>query len=90
MWHGYCKATSYMLDKRFVTQQFKWFKADDLSPLDVKEAVNDLKKGKSAGLDNLTCEHFKYASNNLMVLLSIVRNCMIVIDCSYPRLLTHC
>ena len=42
-----------------------------MSPFDVKETVKDMKV-KSAGLDNLTSEHFKYASDKLYVLLSIV------------------
>ena len=75
MWHGYCKdllnATSNTVNKRSVTQQCKCCKADDftVSLVDVKEAVKDLKKGKRAGLDNLTSRHFKYPSDKLYVLL---------------------
>ena len=49
-----------------------------MSLVAVKEAVKDHQKSKSAGLDNLTIEHFKYASDTLYVLLSIVINCMII------------
>jgi hypothetical protein len=45
---------------------------------DVAECINMLKVGKSAGLDNLFGEHFKFAHHKLHVLLSLVFNAMIV------------
>ena len=49
-----------------------------VSPLDVSSAIKDLKTGKSSGLDGITPEHYKYASENVSVLLSIVFNRMII------------
>ena len=84
MWHEYYKnllnSTTDTVNKEFVTRHFKSCNTDDftISPLDIREAIKDLKKGKSADLDNLTSKHYKYASDKLYVLLSIVLNCMIV------------
>lgn len=39
---------------------------------DVKKVFNNLKTGKSCGLDNLNSEHFIHASKKLFVLLTLV------------------
>lgn len=83
MWHDYYKkllnSTSGTDNKKFVMDQFKICNTVDfeITPVDVKEAIKDLKSGKSAGLDNLTSEHFKYASDKLYVLLCLVINSML-------------
>ena len=82
MWHDYYKtllnSTKSTVNKSYVSQQFKKCNIDDfyVSPCDVKEAVKKLKKGKSAGLDSLSSEHYMYASDKIYVLFSIVLNCM--------------
>ena len=45
---------------------------------DIKEAIKDLKPGKSAGKDNLCSEHYKYASERLHVLFTLLFNAMVV------------
>ena len=45
---------------------------------DIKRAVDDMKFGKANGLDGLTSEHFKYASEKLYVLLCICFNAMLL------------
>jgi len=83
MWCNHYKqllnSNSNTKSKSYVTRQFNLCASTDfsISSLDVKEAVKDLKKGKSPGLDNISSEHFKYASDKLYVLLSLVLNCMI-------------
>ena len=42
----------------------------NVSPIDVREAVKNLKKGKSVGFDSLSSEHYVYASD--------LFNCIIV------------
>ena len=42
------------------------------TPNQVKEAVSDLKVGKSYGYDTLYAEHFKYARHTINVLLSFI------------------
>jgi hypothetical protein len=46
--------------------------------LEVKDAIKNLKPGKAPGCDCLSSEHFKYASDRLSVLLSLIFNCMII------------
>jgi hypothetical protein len=38
---------------------------------ELQEIIQDLRCGKSAGCDGLSAEHLKYASNRLLVLLSM-------------------
>ena len=54
--------------KTYVSNQFRNCKGEDfiISPLDTRESVKDLKKGKRAGLDNVSSEHYKYTSDNRM------------------------
>jgi len=49
-----------------------------ISPITVYNAIKELKCGKSYGMDGLYSEHFKYASDNICILLSIAFNCMII------------
>jgi hypothetical protein len=46
-------------------------------PLEVKEAIHKLKKGKSVGMDTLNSEHFIYASDKIYVYLCILFNTML-------------
>ena len=46
--------------------------------VEVVEAIQHLKNGKTCGLDNLYSEHFKYGNDKLAVLLCIHFYCMIV------------
>lgn len=84
MWHDYYKkllnSSADTCNRDFVKQAFTNCVPDEflISPLDVKEAVKNLKSGKSAGLDYLTSEHFKFASDRLYILLSIVFKCMLL------------
>ena len=41
---------------------------------DICEAIKKLKSGKSPGLDKLSSENFKYASERLFVMLSLLYN----------------
>ena len=43
---------------------------------EIERAIKDLKSGKSPGHDNLSSEHFKYATHKLVVLLSLCITCM--------------
>ena len=43
-----------------------------VSPSEITEIINALPCNKSPGLDGLTSEHYKYASSQLLVLLSIL------------------
>jgi hypothetical protein len=45
---------------------------------DVKEAIKNLKKDKSPGLDGITSEHFIYAHEKVTVLLCLLFNCVTV------------
>ena len=45
--------------------------------IDVKDAIKHLKKGKAAGLDKLSAEHFMYASDRIFALLTFCYNAMI-------------
>ena len=49
-----------------------------INPAEVASAIKQLKNGKSPGLDGLSSEHIKNASQQLAVLLSISFNCMII------------
>ena len=51
---------------------------DHFSPNDVKFAIKDLKSGKSSGMDGLSAEHFKFASERLYVLFSLLFNSFLV------------
>ena len=51
---------------------------ETLSAIGVKNAIADLKLGKASGLDTLSAEHFRYASNRISVLLSLCFNAMLI------------
>ena len=53
------------------------------TPGDIEEALNDLKSGKCAGLDNIQAEHLKNASNVLTVLLQVYILCMAMLKHGY-------
>ena len=64
----------YTVNQKYVSNKFRNCEVENfiISPLDIKESVKDLQRGKNAGLDNLSSQHYKYASDNLYVLLSLV------------------
>ena len=47
---------------------------------DIIDAIRGLKNGKSAGLDKIYSEHFKFAHDNIAVLLAICFNAMLSIS----------
>ena len=51
---------------------------ETLTAVDVRNAIEDLKLCKASGLDTLSAEHFRYASNRISVLLSLCFNAMLV------------
>ena len=51
---------------------------ETLTAIGVKNAIADLKLGKASGLDTLSAEHFRYASNRISVLLSLCFNAMLI------------
>ena len=84
MWHGYYKdllnSTDDPVTEQFVRTTFDTCKQDDffITTLNIREAIKDLKKGKSVGLDNLSSEHFIYASDRLYGFLAMVFNTMLL------------
>ena len=50
---------------------------EKVSFVDVLEAIKKLKGGKSAGIDTLQSEHFKYADSTLSCLFCMVFNAML-------------
>ena len=50
----------------------------NITPKEVDNAIQQLKSGKSSGLDGLSSEYVKNASQQIAVLLSIAFNCMII------------
>ena len=56
------------------------------SALDVEQAINKLKIGKSAGTDSMQGEHFKYAHSKITGMLSMLFNAMFIhnyLPCKY-------
>ena len=51
---------------------------ETLTAIGVKNAIADLKLSKASGLDTLSAEHFRYASNRISVLLSLCFNAMLI------------
>ena len=49
-----------------------------ITAMEVSEAIKSLKNGKTAGLDNMYGEHYKYAHNKIHVLLALLFNAMII------------
>ena len=47
-------------------------------PNDIKIAIKDIKMGKTCGIDGIYGEHFKYASDKIQVLLSLLFNAMVI------------
>ena len=83
MWHHYFKnllnSSSDFKYREFVLQRFKHCDSSvfNVTASEIREAVKLLKKGKSAGLDNLTGEHLIYVCDKLFILLSMCINSMI-------------
>ena len=71
------KYVSNVTDKQFVEDRINCISDHHITtPGDIEEALNDLKSGKCAGLDNIQAEHLKNASSVLNVLLSILCTAM--------------
>ena len=51
---------------------------ETLTAVGVRNAIRDLKLSKASGLDTLSAEHFRYASNRISVLLSLCFNAMLI------------
>jgi hypothetical protein len=47
------------------------------SPVEVEHAIRKLKVNKAMGLDDISSEHFLYASKKVAVFLSVIFNCMV-------------
>ncbi len=68
-----CNNVSNLTDKQFVDDRINCINAHHITNHgDIEEAIDDLKTGKCAVLDNIHAEHLKNASNVLNVLLSIM------------------
>ena len=81
MWRGHFQDifnnVSNVTDKQFVEDRINCISDHHITtPCDIEEALNDLKSGKCAGLDNIQAEHLKNASSVLNVLLSILCTAM--------------
>ena len=66
MWRGHFQDifnnVSNVTDKQFVEDRINCISDHDITtPGDIEEALNDLKSGKCAGLDNIQAEHLKNA-----------------------------
>ena len=61
-----------------ILDQTDFFQFDRFTVSEVHEAINKLKNGKSAGLDNIYGEHFKLAHPKICILLCIVFNAMLI------------
>jgi hypothetical protein len=64
----------YMSDVNIVTTFPKF------SVSEIREAIINLKSGKSAGTDSLQSEHFKYADSRLFSILCMIFNAMFPMD----------
>jgi len=85
MWHNHFK--SLLNSSKDISQKCSIlnelnadleYKCHTYSPYEVKDAIKALKKGKSAGLDDLSSEHFLYAHEKIFLLLSFVFNAMLI------------
>ena len=81
MWRGHFQDifnnVSNVTDKQFVEDRINCISDHHITtPGGIEEALNDLKSGKCAGLDNIQAEHLKNASSVLHVLLSILCTAM--------------
>ena len=75
-----CAPTEEMkIDMEMLTSDDQEFHKDMIvTTEEMEHAIKALKSGKSPGHDNLSSEHFKYASYNLIVILSICITCMFI------------
>ena len=81
MWRGHFQDifnnVSNLTDEQYVEDRINCISSHHIiTPCDIEEALNDLKSGKCAGLDNIQTEHLKNASYVLNVLLSILCTAM--------------
>ncbi len=88
MWRGHFQDifnnVSNLTDKQYVEDRINCISAHHITtPGDIEEALNDLKSGICAGLDNIQAEHLKNASNVLSVLLSALCTAMLNHGCKY-------
>ena len=82
MWRGHFQYifnnVSNFTDIQHVEDRINCISAHHITtPGDIEEALNDLKSGTCAGLDNIQGEHLKNASNILNVLLSTLCTAML-------------
>ena len=84
MWHshfnGLLNSSQCVVNKPHVLSAMSDLSAmDDIercTPSEILDSIDKLKIGKSPGLDGLYAEHFKYASDKLSILMSMVINAM--------------
>ena len=86
MWHDHFKnllnSSQCISNKPYVLDAINSINNNNylnrITPGEILDAFNNLKLGKSPGLDGLYAEHFKFASDKLSVLLSILINAMLI------------
>ena len=79
MWHDYFKnILNTSVDNNVLLNQSGTVNIENITASEVNIAIKRLKKGTSAGSDNLTSEHFIYAHENVCVLLSLLFNAMLI------------
>ena len=85
MWHDHysnlLNSNSNTTYKSYVESAIKsvgTYRFNKLCYYDINDAIKDLKIGKSADIDNLQSEHFKYADQTLSCLLCMVFNAMLL------------
>ena len=84
MWHshfnGLLNSSQCVVNKPHVLSAMSDLSdMDDIercTPSEILDSIDKLKIGKSPGLDGLYAEHFKYASDKLSILMSMVINAM--------------
>ena len=60
-------------------------KSIDIRPLDIVNALKSVNKGKACGVDGLAAEHFIHADERILVILSILFNCLFSMDICYLK-----
>ena len=87
VWHThFCNILNSSTDTSLKSQVLRRLKLSAMNdrvdcrikPSEVTDAIKDLKRGKSPGLDGLNSEHYKYASPRVAALLTFVFNSCIV------------
>jgi hypothetical protein len=87
MWYTHYKnllnSSKDCSDRQLVLDKFRQIHNDNfafesfITPINVKDAIKGLKKGKAVGRDALAGEHFIYCSSRVYVLLSMLFSCSI-------------